>query len=204
MTPGHAIGVVSLIRGAFRSGVEPACNRSAASLRQRERGGEEFVTVSDEAAFERYVRARGQALARTAAFLVADVHLGEDLLQDVLSRMAPRWAVVRQADDLDAYVHRALVNTATSWRRRRSWHETPTERLPDHATAGPSYDDTVLRALRALPPRQRAVVVARHYLDRTEQQTAELLGCSVGTVKSQHSKAIAKLRVLLTDVQERA
>ncbi len=161
------------------------------------------VTGDDDAAFERYVRDRGPALARAAAFLLADAQLGEDLLQDVLSRIALRWAVVRQVDDLDAYVHRALVNTATSWRRRRSWHETPTEHLPDRATPEAGYDGSVLHALRSLPPRQRAVVVARHYLDHTEQQTANLLGCSVGTVKSQHSRAIARLRVLLTDSEER-
>jgi RNA polymerase sigma-70 factor (sigma-E family) len=143
------------------------------------------------------VRERGTALARTAVFLVGDRHLGEDLLQEVLSRLALRWSSVRKADNLDGYVHRALVNTATSWRRRRSWHERPVDWMPDRATSDTSYDDTVLQALRSLPPRQRAVVVLRHYADRSEEQTAQLMGCAVGTVKSQHAKAVARLRELL-------
>jgi RNA polymerase sigma-70 factor (sigma-E family) len=143
------------------------------------------------------VRERGTALSRTAVFLVGDRHLGEDLLQEVLARLALRWSSVRRADNLDGYVHRALVNTATSWRRRRSWHERPVDAVPERASNDPSYDDTVLQALLTLPPRQRAVVVLRHYADQTEQQTAHLMGCSVGTVKSQHAKAVARLRELL-------
>ena len=143
------------------------------------------------------MRERGTVLSRTAVFLVGDRHLGEDLVQEVLSRLALRWSSVRKADNLDGYVHRALVNTATSWRRRRSWHERPVDRIPEAATSDRSYDDTVLQALLALPPRQRAVVVLRHYADRSEQQTAQLMGCSVGTVKSQHAKAVARLRELL-------
>ncbi len=160
--------------------------------------------MDDEESFEAYVRARGPALVRTAALLVGDAQLGEDLLQDVLSRLAGRWLFVRRADDLDAYVHRALTNTATSWRRRRSWHEKPVEQMPERAVEDPTYDDAVFQALRALPPRQRAVVVLRHYSDRTEQQTAALLGCSVGTVKSQHAKAVTRLRQLLAPVEEDA
>lgn len=130
--------------------------------------------------------------------LVGDAQLGEDLLQHVLARLAVRWHVVSQADDLDAYVRRALINTAVSWRRRRSWYERPSA----HASQEPQveavdYDDTLLRALRLLPPRQRAVVVLRHYADQSERQTAALLGCSVGTVKSQHAKGIGRLRAIL-------
>ena len=109
---------------------------------------------------------------------------------------------MRQADDLDAYVHRALVNTAVSWRRRRWWQERPTGELPEGGTTESGYDDTVLRALRLLPPRQRAVVVLRHYADHSEQRTAELLGCSVGTVKSQNAKALHRLRDLLQPDRE--
>lgn len=161
------------------------------------------IDADDEASFERYVRERGTALSRTAAFLVGDAHLGEDLVQDVLAKLAFRWRSVNQADNLDGYVHRALVNTAISWRRRRSWTERPTDTLPEQPSTETSYDDTVLRALRALAPRQRAVVVLRHYADRSEQQTADLLGCSVGTVKSQHAKAVGRLRELLAPVEER-
>lgn len=161
--------------------------------------------IDGDGGFERYVRERGTALSRTAAFLLGDAHLGEDLVQDVLARLSLRWAAVAQADNVDAYVHRALVNTATSWRRRRSWTEQPVATVGDRPdTEQGWYDDWVLQALRGLPPRQRAVVVLRHYADRTEAQTAELMGCSVGTVKSQHAKAIASLRsrLKLTDAQE--
>jgi RNA polymerase sigma-70 factor (sigma-E family) len=142
------------------------------------------------------VRERGTALSRTAVFLVGDLHHGEDLVQEVLSRLALRWSSVRKADNLDGYVYRALVNTATSWRRRRSWHERPFGALPDRGALDPSYDDSMLVALLALPPRQR-VVVLRHYADQSEQQVASLMGCSVGTVKSQHAKAVARLREVL-------
>jgi RNA polymerase sigma-70 factor (sigma-E family) len=155
--------------------------------------------------FERYVQQRGAGLARTAAFLLGDAQLGEDLVQEVLARLSLRWSSVVKADNLDAYVHRALVLTATSWRRRRSWTEMPVAAVQDRPRAEqPLYDDWVLQALRALPPRQRAVVVLRHYADRTEVETARLMGVSVGTVKSQHAKAVTTLRarLVLTDVQE--
>ena len=144
------------------------------------------------------MRQRGPALARTGAFLLGDVQLGEDLAQDVLASLSRRWERVRRADDLEAYVHRAMTNTATSWRRRRSWTERPVADVPDRAV-GPTTagDGALLVALRALPPRQRAVVVLRYYADRTEAQTAHALGCSVGTVKSQHAKAVTTLRSLL-------
>jgi RNA polymerase sigma-70 factor (sigma-E family) len=161
----------------------------------------------DEVDFEQYVRHRGRALSRTAALLLGDAHLGEDLAQEVLARLSLRWSTVRGAGNPDAYVHRALVNTATSWRRRRSWTEQPVADHEDRPAEDlPGYDDWVLKALQALPPRQRAVVVLRHYADRTEAQTAQLMGCSVGTVKSQHSKALASLRTALqlTDLREDA
>ena len=103
-----------------------------------------------------------------------------------------------RADNVEAYVYRAMTNTATSWRRRRSWAEHPVDSVPETAAVELTpYDDQLLSALRALPPRQRAVVVLRYYADRTEVQTADALGCSVGTVKSQHAKAVATLRALL-------
>ena len=168
----------------------------ASHVDRRDAGGE-AINAEDEADFERYVRERGTVMSRTAVFLVGDRQLGEDLVQEVLSRLALRWSSVRKADNLDGYVHKALVNTATSWRRRRSWHERPVEVLPERAATDPSYDDSVLNALLALPPRQRAVVVLRQYADQSEQQVASLMGCSVGTVKSQHAKAVARLRELL-------
>ena len=154
--------------------------------------------IDDQVSFERYVRERGRALARTGAFLLGDAQLGEDLAQEVLAALSLRWRRVCRADNVEAYVYRAMTNTATSWRRRRSWAEHPVERVPETvAVELTPYDDQLLSALRALPPRQRAVVVLRYYADRTEVQTAAALGCSVGTVKSQHAKAVATLRALL-------
>jgi len=98
-----------------------------------------------------------------------------------------------------------MTNTATSWRRRRSWGERPRADVPDRAGRDDGASDgALLVALRGLPPRQRAVVVLRYYADRTEAQTADALDCSVGTVKSQHAKAVATLRRLLdlTPVEE--
>jgi RNA polymerase sigma-70 factor (sigma-E family) len=143
------------------------------------------------------VQQRGRALARTGAFLLGDIQLGEDLAQEVLASLSFRWDRVRRADDLEAYVHRAMTNTATSWRRRRSFSERPVALVPDVAAQSAAPDEALLAALRRLPPRQRAVVVLRYYADRTEAQTAHALGCSVGTVKSQHAKAVAALRNLL-------
>jgi RNA polymerase sigma-70 factor (sigma-E family) len=153
----------------------------------------------DERDFEQYVVARGDALVRFAFLLLGDHGLAEDLVQEVLARMAQRWRTVRAADDLDAYVHRALVNTSVSWRRRaRWWREDVVVAVPDVVGGTvPEYDDRVVAALRALPPRQRATVVLRYYGDHSEATTAEILGCSVGTVKSQGAKAFASLRRLL-------
>ena len=154
--------------------------------------------IDDQVSFEQYVRERGRALARTGAFLLGDPQLGEDLAQEVLAALSLRWRRVSRADNVEAYVYRAMTNTATSWRRRRSWAELPVDRVPEIAAIElPPYDDQLLSALRALPPRQRAVVVLRYYADRTEVQTAAALGCSVGTVKSQHANAVASLRASL-------
>jgi RNA polymerase sigma-70 factor (sigma-E family) len=153
--------------------------------------------VTSRLRFEDFVAARGAALQRTAALLTGDWVLAEDLLQTALARAYPRWERIRR-DDPEAYVRKVLVNTWSSWWRRKWRGERPTADLPESAAT----DDfgavdrrhAVQRALAGLPPRQRAVVVLRFHEDLTEAQTAHLLGVSVGTVKSQTSKALAKLR----------
>ena len=156
------------------------------------------IDAEQEADFEGYVRARGPALARAAKLLVGDVHLGEDLAQDVLARAAMRWARIRAMDNPDAYLQRALVNAAVSWRRRRSWGETPVAAVPERQSQeGLGYDDSFLKLLAHLPPRQRAVMVLRYYFDQSEAQIAQALGVSAGTVKSQHAKAASHLRQLI-------
>jgi RNA polymerase sigma-70 factor (sigma-E family) len=157
----------------------------------------EPVDAARRVPFDDFVAARGQALQRTAYLLTGDWGLAEDLLQTALSRVYPRWSRI-QLDDPEGYVRKALVNTWSSWWRRKWRGETPTEQLPD-AEAPDAYGeadrrDAVRVALRRLPPKQRAVVVLRFHEDMTEAQVAAVLGISVGTVKSQAARALAKLR----------
>jgi RNA polymerase sigma-70 factor (ECF subfamily) len=151
--------------------------------------------------FDRFVGERGPALRRTAYLLTGDWHLAEDLLQAALLRTYERRRRLRDPAALEPYTRRVLVTTFTSWTRRRSFRERPTEDLPD--TARPDAADAraerdrVWSAVRALPPRQRAVLVLRYYEDRTEAEIADLLGVSPGSVKSHASRGLAALRVLL-------
>jgi RNA polymerase sigma-70 factor (sigma-E family) len=146
-----------------------------------------------------YVRGQWPALVRYATALCGDPTEAEELVQSALVRVALRWPFVRDKDNPDGYVRRAIVNGyLTTWRRIRS-RETSVAEPPEVGVVADSatgIDDvmTVRRALATLPPRQRAVLVLRYLEDRSEQETADLLGCSVGTVKSQASKALAKLR----------
>ncbi|HWF41187.1 MAG TPA: SigE family RNA polymerase sigma factor [Acidothermaceae bacterium] len=147
-----------------------------------------------------YVAARQRALQRTARMLTGDEQTAEDLVQTTLERVWPHWQRVAGDRDPDAYVRKVMVNTYSSWWRRK-WHgEQPTSDLPDITTADDDYAradlaDALRRLLPTLTPRQRAVLVLRFYEDLTETATAEVLGCSVGTVKSQTSKALARLRL---------
>ena len=147
-----------------------------------------------EATFDDFVAARSRALLRTAYLLTHDHALAEDLLQTALTKA---WFAWRRIDgDPEPYVRRILVNTyASCWRRK--WNgERPTGELQERATDQHGSEPTDLwRAMERLPRRQRAVVVLRYVEDLTEVQTADVLGCSVGTVKSQCSKALAKLRI---------
>lgn len=152
------------------------------------------------AGFEEWVAARRPALMRTAFLLSGDAHDAEDLVQTALVKVVPHWA--RVASDPEPYVRRALVTTNVSRWRRRRWREVHTEAVPDEPGVAPATDERLEmgRALAQLAPGQRAVVVLRYYEDLTERQTAELLGVSVGTVKSQARDALARLRLLLPDL----
>jgi RNA polymerase sigma-70 factor (sigma-E family) len=147
--------------------------------------------------FEEFVAGRGQALQRFGYALTGDWALAEDLLQTALARAYPRWSRITR-DDPEAYVRKVMLNTWSSWWRRRWRGEVPSAQLPE--SAGPDSfvavdSRQVLRAaLAALPPGQRAVVVLRYHQDLSEAQVADLLGISVGTVKSQAAKALATLR----------
>jgi len=142
--------------------------------------------MADQREFDRFVLTRSQALLRTAYLLVQDEGRAEDLLQTALTKA---WFAWRRIEDPEAYVRRVMVTTSASWWRRRWTAETPSASLPDRAaSAAPTDDHDLWVAIGHLPRRQRAVVVLRYLEDRTEVETANLLGCTVGTVKSQCSK----------------
>ncbi|MGW4803575.1 SigE family RNA polymerase sigma factor [Kitasatospora sp. NPDC004272] len=144
---------------------------------------------------------------RTATLIAGDRHRGEELLQDCLVKLYVRWRRAR-TDDPHAYLRRMLVNNHISWWRRRRRElliAEPPDR-PSGGAAGIEAADELYRALRELPLKQRAVIVLRHFEDLTEKDTAAILGCSVGTVKSHHSRAMARLRTALarSRAEERA
>ncbi len=170
-----------------------------------------------DAAFSRYVASRQHALLRTAVLLTGDLHSGEDLLQTALSRLYLAWHRIERQEALDAYVRRIMVNQNTAW-WRRTWRrrETtvdPADLVPDQRRGGPRdaeragpeatvVERTALwQAVQTLPPRQRATIVLRFYEDLSEAQTAEVMACSVGTVKAATSRALAKLRPLMAEVE---
>jgi RNA polymerase sigma-70 factor (sigma-E family) len=157
------------------------------------------VDSDSEDEFREFVVRRRGALLRTAYLLTGDDGHAEDLVQTALLKTYRHWGRVARAGDPPAYVRRVLVTTATSWRRRLLSTEQVMDAVPEqaHHDRYPERSAAVIDALRALPPRMRAVVVLRYYEDQTEVQTAELLGCSVGTVKAQSSRAMARLRAAL-------
>jgi len=155
--------------------------------------------MADPAGFDAFLAARSRSLLQTAYLLVQDEALAKDLLQTALAKS---WFAWKRIDgDPEAYVRRVLVTTSVSWWRRRWTAETPTATLPERAdkAAGDldqwAEQQDLWNAVGRLPRRQRAVIVLRYLEDRSEVETAELLGCSVGTVKSQCSKALVKLRI---------
>lgn len=156
----------------------------------------------DRGSFDDFVATRSTRLLRTAYLLTHDRALAEDLVQTSLAKAWFAWA--RIEGQPDAYVRRVMVNTYSSWWRRRWNGEEATAELPERGVgSGPRPADDVRvddrtdlwRALARLPRRQRAVVVLRFYEDLSEVETAEIMQCSVGTVKSQASRALAKLRI---------
>jgi len=153
----------------------------------------------DEPAFRDYVRTRSRALLRTAYLLTGNVADAEDLVQSALAKTYLAWGRIEDRGALDGYVRRAIVNTHISWWRRRRLEEFPTDEIPDQAVAEHSVSSDMQEALRRaidrLPQRMRAAVMLRFYDDMTEAEVAEVLGVSLGTVKSTVSRAVAKLRI---------
>ncbi len=154
-----------------------------------------------DAEFSEFVAAAWGPLYRTAYLMVGNRALAEDLVQTALTNTYASWHRVRALEAAHAYARTAVARTAASWFRSRvRLSEQVTEHLPETPySPDPSTRPALLDALRQLPPRQRAVVVLRFYEDLSVAQAAQTLGCSEGTVKSQTSAALGKLRLLLGD-----
>jgi len=156
------------------------------------------VDKDGEQAFTAFVRQRSHALIRTAYALCVNQHDAEDLVQNALAKTSLRWSRIH--GDPEHYVRRVMYRDFVSaWRWRRTRPEVSVGEVPQRARVAAHDDETVDRltiraALRALPPRQRAVVVLRYLEDMSEKDVAEALGCSTGTVASQASRALARLR----------
>lgn len=154
--------------------------------------------LRDTSAFAGFVETRSHNLLRTAYLMVGDHQLAQDLLQEALIKTLIAWPRLRDPEKVDAYARRTVVTTAISWRRRRSFHEAPVEFPPE--PIGPDQAEhfathqVLIAHLRVLPPRQRAAIVLRYYEDLTLAQTAEVMGCTVGSVKSHVSIGLGKLR----------
>jgi RNA polymerase sigma-70 factor (sigma-E family) len=159
------------------------------------------VAAPTDEEFAELVEAAWPALYRTAYLILGEHQLAEDLVQTALAKTYASWGRVREPAAARGYARVVLANTAASWFRKRSWrNELPSSELPEQPTGGePSDRPAVLEALAILPPRQRAVVVLRYFDDLSVREVADALGISEGTVKSQTSAALDKLRVQLGD-----
>jgi RNA polymerase sigma-70 factor (sigma-E family) len=190
----HALRVAGLAEAATWS---PSAVRAAVgSVR-------EGVAGAVERDFEDFVAAHGAALVRLARGLLKDPHHAEDVVQDVLAKALVRWSSVQRADVPEAYVRRMVVNACTSfWRRAvRREHAREHADLPERAAPDDpallADRDQALGLLRRLPPRQRAVLVLRHYEGIPDAEIADLLGCSAVTVRSNAHRGLASLRGML-------
>ena len=166
-------------------------------------------TVDDD--FRDFVVARTPSLLGTAYLLTGDHGAAEDLLQTALLKAYRHWKRISSSGSPEGYVRRILVNQRVSWWRRRQLDAVPIAVYHD-TVAGSATDaigdvaerDQMWRALQQLPPRTRAVIVLRYWEDMSEAATAQLLGCSAGTVKSLASRGLARLRGLLDPMGETA
>jgi RNA polymerase sigma-70 factor (sigma-E family) len=158
-----------------------------------------------EADFTAYVRARQASFARFAYLLTGDPHSAQDLVQSALAKVYGKWDHISAVESPDAYVRKVMVNEHTTWWRRQWRHRERTDSelirvMEPPAAAQPTHDSDLWSHVRNLAPQQRAAVVLRYYEDLSEAQTAEILGCTVGTVKSHTSRAIRSLRATMKEV----
>lgn len=156
-------------------------------------------TSTRDADFGAWMTARQPSLLRTAYLLTGDHHGAEDLVQTTLAKVYLSWDRIQRREVIDAYARRILVNEHNSlWRRAWKRREVSSDELPDRVGQVDEYDEgrsgELWDFVQTLPRKQRAVVVLRYYEELSEAETAEVLGISVGTVKSQASRALATLR----------
>jgi RNA polymerase sigma-70 factor (sigma-E family) len=182
----------------------PTFSPSRACKGQRGYGREGLV--EDDDGFRQFVEARLVRLSRVAYLLTGQHHDAEDLLQAALVKVAARWRRVAATEDPEAYVRKVMYNERIlSWRRWRRQVVQPAEGVPEVGATGDGADGVVRRillerALAQLTWRQRAVLVLRYFEDLSTADTAAVLGCSVGTVKSQTSHALGRLRTLAPEL----
>jgi RNA polymerase sigma-70 factor (sigma-E family) len=162
------------------------------------------MRAADDADFSSFVAASSRRLLRTAYLITGDLAEAEDLLQAALERAFRRWPAIRRTDVPEAYVRKMIVTTAIDASRRRRLRSAPLDesQIPaqlDAALEAFPARAALLACVRSLPAGQRAVLVLRYFDDLTEAETARVLGCAIGTVKSQHARAMARLRTLVTD-----
>jgi RNA polymerase sigma-70 factor (sigma-E family) len=163
------------------------------------------VAATSQSDFVEYVEARQQALVRFAYLLTSDHHSAEDLVQTALAKTYLTWDRLRDRGAIDAYVRRIIVNeNISTWRRAWKRNERSTDQLPDagHSDPDAASRDAMWQVVQTLPPKQRAAVVLRYYEDLSEADTAAVLGCSVGNVKSQTSRGIAAIRAAVSSNPE--
>ncbi|MFU8874475.1 SigE family RNA polymerase sigma factor [Micromonospora sp. SL4-19] len=157
-----------------------------------------MTSHEDDDQFRLFVQRQWGPLLRTAYLLTGDRGTAEDLVQSALEKTHRRWGRLLRRDAPEVYVRRVMVNTAISWRRRRRPLEVPLL-ISDSASAPDPYGqveerELLLVALRRLPPRTQAILTLRYLEDLSETDTAKVLGCSIGAVKSQASRGLARLR----------
>jgi RNA polymerase sigma-70 factor (sigma-E family) len=158
--------------------------------------GSEHVRDDESESFDTFVRARLPDLLRFGRALTGSAEAGADLVQDALERTLLAWGRLDSRDEPEGYIRRIMINRNISiWRKFGREHATA--EIFDRGTEDRHFDNDLWRALQTLPPRQRAVIALRYYEDLSEADIARTMGCSLGTVKSQASKALAKLRAVL-------
>jgi RNA polymerase sigma-70 factor (sigma-E family) len=164
------------------------------------------VNRTDEDEFREFVEARMERWRRTAYLMCQDWHTADDLVSVTVAKLYRNWSTVSRADNPDAFAQRTLTRTWLDERRRPWRREQAQPELPDQAwVPADRVEDRQMLAgtLRALGPRQRAVLVLRFFLDCSVEETAQILKVSEGTVKSQTARALDTLRRAAVDVPVR-